>query len=331
MNSKPTIIPIASGKGGVGKSIFAANLAIALAQTGHSTVVADLDLGGSNLYTCLGMPNKYPGIGDYLRSGTIEFSNLIVQTPIPNLKFVPGDGRTPFMANISYEQRLRLIQEIKKISAKYIILDLGAGTMFNTLNFYGLAYRGMMITTFETPSIMNFIMFLRNFMFRVVSNGVRHNRKILDMLIAAFQQPATVSSREPLTVPNLLKKIGEIDPNVAAHIQKICSYYRPRIIFNMGDHPDELNILKKLDHTLISGLSVTADWFGFIFFDDAVRRSAKRKEILIIKYPESIAAENIKRIAARVTANWDRPIPNSAERLMEDTRKGYRKRSEVRG
>jgi flagellar biosynthesis protein FlhG len=330
-SSKPTIIPVASGKGGVGKSIFAANLAIALAQMGHAAVVADLDLGGSNLYTCLGMQNKYPGIGDYLRSGTLQFSDLIVQTPIPNLKFLPGDGRTPFTANISYEQRIRLIEEIKKISARYIILDLGAGTMFNILNFYGLAYKGMMITTFETPSIMNFIMFLRNFMFRVVSNGVRHNRKVLDMLIAAFQQPMTVSSREPLTVPNLLKKIGEIDPNLAAQVQKTCSYYRPRIIFNMGDHPDELNILKKLDHALTSGLSVTADWFGFIFFDDAVRRSAKRKEILMVKYPESIAAENIKRIAARVAANWDRPIPNSAEGLMEDTRKQYRKRSEVRG
>ncbi|OQX25093.1 MAG: hypothetical protein BWK80_17385 [Desulfobacteraceae bacterium IS3] len=331
MNSKPTIIPVASGKGGVGKSIFAANLAIALAQTGNSAVVADLDLGGSNLYTCLGMQNNCPGIGDYLKSGVIEFSDLIVQTPIPNLKFLPGDGRTPFTANISYEQRLRLIQEIKKISARYIILDLGAGTMFNTLNFYGLAYKGMMITTFETPSVMNLIMFLRNFMFRVISNGVRHNRKVLDMLIAAFQQPITASSREPLTVPHLLKKIGEMDPGAAAQLQKTCSYYRPRIIFNMGDHPDELHILKKLDTALINGLSLTADWFGFIFFDDAVRRSAKRKEILIVKYPDSIAAENIRRIAVRVAKSWDRPIPDSAQRLTEDARKQYKKRSEVRG
>ena len=48
-----TIIPIASGKGGVGKSFLAANLAIALAKLGKQVIVADLDFGGSNLHTCL--------------------------------------------------------------------------------------------------------------------------------------------------------------------------------------------------------------------------------------------------------------------------------------
>ena len=90
--------------------------------------------------------------------------------------------------------------------------------------------------------------------------------------------------------------------------------------------PNELHILKKLDTALANGLSLTADWFGFIFFDDAVRRSAKRKEILIVKYPDSIAAENIRRIAVRVAKSWDRPIPDSAQRLMEDARKQYRKK-----
>jgi MinD-like ATPase involved in chromosome partitioning or flagellar assembly len=42
------VIPIASGKGGVGKSLVAANLSVALAQAGKRVVLADLDLGGSN-------------------------------------------------------------------------------------------------------------------------------------------------------------------------------------------------------------------------------------------------------------------------------------------
>ena len=50
-----TIIPIASGKGGVGKSFVAANLSIALAELGNQVIVADLDFGGSNLHTCLGI------------------------------------------------------------------------------------------------------------------------------------------------------------------------------------------------------------------------------------------------------------------------------------
>jgi len=320
LNNKRTIIPIASGKGGVGKSVLAANLSIALAKMGHPTVAVDMDLGGSNLYTCLGMQNKYPGIGDYLKAGNVGFDDLLVQTGIPNLKFLPGDGRTPFMANITYEQRLLLIKKIKAISARYVVLDLGAGTQFSTLNFFGLAYRGMVVTTFETPSVMNFVMFLRSFMFRVISNVARHNQKVLDMLIEAFQQPMKA---EPLTVKYLLGKIAEIDPKLAKHAQLTCSYYRPRVIFNMGDHPDELNMLEKLDHTLKQGLSAEVDFFGFVFYDEAVRLAAKRKETLLNHYPASLASQGIGHIAKRVSKAWDRTSENSSKHLMETTRKQY--------
>ena len=62
MRNKSKIIPIAGGKGGIGKSLIAANLSIALAQLGHSTIVIDLDLGGSNLHLMLGLQNENKGI-----------------------------------------------------------------------------------------------------------------------------------------------------------------------------------------------------------------------------------------------------------------------------
>ena len=74
MPSKSTIIPICSGKGGVGKSLVCANLAIATAQKGHSTIVIDLDLGGGNLHSFLGLPNTHPGIGDYLKARILPLS-----------------------------------------------------------------------------------------------------------------------------------------------------------------------------------------------------------------------------------------------------------------
>ncbi len=320
MSIQSTIIPVASGKGGVGKSIFAANLSIALARRGYSTVAVDLDLGGSNLYTCLGLPNTYPGIGDYLKVGNIRFQDLLVNTAIPNLQFIPGDGRIPFMANISYDQRLLLIKELKKISAQYVILDLGAGSIFNTLNFFGLSHKGMMITTFETHSIMNFIMFLRNFIFRVMSSAVRHNKKVLDMLIDAFQQPMKL---KPLTTDMLIGKIAAMDIKLAEDVRKTCEKYTPRIVFNMGDHPDDLNILKKLDISIRQGLSVQPEYFGFISYDDTVRMAAKKREVLMTTYPNCKAARNIDRIAARVIKHWNTVREHSAERLIAEVKELY--------
>jgi flagellar biosynthesis protein FlhG len=317
---KTTIIPVASGKGGVGKSLFTANLSIALAQQGHSVIAVDLDMGGSNLYTHLGVPNTFPGIGDFLKSGGRDFNHLLVDTGVANLKFIPGDGRTPFMANIDFKQRSLLVKHIKNLSARYILLDLGAGSVFNTLNFFGLAERSVVITTFETPAIMNFVMFLRNFIFRMISGLARQNPEVLKLVIDSFQQPIDAV---PVTVSSLLRRIDRIAPALADKIQQVCNRYHPRIIFNMGDYPDELKIAPKIDATLKRGLSMEAEFFGFVNFDETVRKSAKRKEVLMIKYPQSRAAQCIRKIAADIANKWDEPFSNNINRLEAETRKYF--------
>src|SRR5688572_2959593 len=105
MAEQTTIIPIAGGKGGVGKSFVTANLGVALAQS-ERTIVVDADLGNSNLHSFLGIENRYPGVGEFLR-GTIKCApnELVQKTRVPLLGFVPGDGRVPFMANITYAQK----------------------------------------------------------------------------------------------------------------------------------------------------------------------------------------------------------------------------------
>lgn len=323
-SSGTTVIPIASGKGGVGKSLVAANLAIALAGQGHSTIAVDMDLGGSNLYTYLGVPNSNPGIGDFLKSGGCRFQDLVVPTGIPNLSFVPGDGLTPFMANIDHDQRVALSREIRQLSARFVILDLGAGTFFNTLNFFGLSRQGIVVTTFETPAMMNFVMFLRNFMFRVVSGLTRRNRAAFSAVIEAFHQPVRSA---PVTVEALIRRIDRVDPPLAARVKSVCESYRPRIVFNMGDHPDELNVLRKVDHSLRNGLSLTADYLGFIYYDDVVRRAAKNREILMTRHPSSAAVQGIREIAQRLTGARAEDTLSGIGHLQQTARDTYRRLS----
>lgn len=104
-----TIIPIASGKGGVGKSFLCANLAVALAQMGHQTLAIDLDLGGSNLHSFLGLPNDNPGVGDFLKAREKPLCELSVQTKVDHLKFIAGDGLAPFMANITHGEKTQTV------------------------------------------------------------------------------------------------------------------------------------------------------------------------------------------------------------------------------
>ena len=59
------IIPIASDKGGVGKSVIKANQSFSLAKLGHQVIFADLDFGGADLHTYLGLKNNNPGLGEF--------------------------------------------------------------------------------------------------------------------------------------------------------------------------------------------------------------------------------------------------------------------------
>ena len=85
------ILPIASGKGGVGKSLLSANLAIALGQAGKKVVLADLDLGASNLHLAIGQTIKNNSIGTYLTDKT-QFKDIIEPTEYENVSFIAGDS-----------------------------------------------------------------------------------------------------------------------------------------------------------------------------------------------------------------------------------------------
>ena len=60
------IVAVASGKGGVGKSIVSSSLAIALSATGPRAVAVDLDLGGANLHTLFGAERARRTLRDFL-------------------------------------------------------------------------------------------------------------------------------------------------------------------------------------------------------------------------------------------------------------------------
>ncbi|MBW1783625.1 MAG: P-loop NTPase [Deltaproteobacteria bacterium] len=318
MGDTPTIIPIASGKGGVGKTFLAANLAIALAEMGHATVAVDLDFGGPNLHSFLGIPNLHPGIGDFLKARTGELPQFLVKTDIPDLTFLPGDGRTPFMSNISYAEKRRLITHLGRIRTEYLLLDLGAGTSFNTLDFFRLSRSGMLVITPEYPSIMNMLSFLKQFLLRTIERKFVKNDQIVALLRSEYKQPIT-NAQGNITV--LQEKIGRFDDRAGREVEKICQEFRPRMVFNMGDDPDEITIAAQINRSLKEILSMSADYFGFVLHDDYVRESVKKRKALLPSYGQCVAAQDIRKIAHRILSYWERPIENSDQILLKSTKK----------
>lgn len=317
-----TIIPVASGKGGVGKTLLTANLALTLAALEHTTIAVDLDLGNSNLHSFLGLPNNYPGIGDFLKSQSESLKPFKIDTDIPYLSYIAGDGRMPLMADITYHQKRKILQEIKKLEADYILLDLGAGSHNNILDLFGIANRGIIVTTPENPSVISMLVFMKNYLLRLIDRLARVDLDIIPVLQEIFKQPTDGPQR---TLQVYRDKIAKINPEVASKIDNICRLTRPRFIYNMGENPSELDILPRIDNTLKKVFSIKGDHLGFIFYDPGVRNSINAGVPLLLNSPNGRTARSIKQIASRMIKAWDVDIIDSSRRLKEHTIKVYDK------
>src|SRR5271169_3293387 len=131
-----TIIAVGGGKGGVGKSFFASNLACGLAKIGRSVILVDADLAGANIHILFGI--KYPErtLGDYLKKNVATLADVLLPTQLPNLSLLCGASDFLELANPHYTQKQKVISEITRLNADMIVIDIGAGASLNNLDFF---------------------------------------------------------------------------------------------------------------------------------------------------------------------------------------------------
>src|ERR1043165_6429481 len=134
----PRIIAVAGGKGGVGKSTIAANLALALGRLGHRVTLVDADLGAANLHTMFGLLNPTNGLAAFLDHSVETLNALKTRVCLPTLTLIPGTSR-PGAANLNKADKLRMIDAIARLDADCVIVDVGAGTSFNVVDFVAAA------------------------------------------------------------------------------------------------------------------------------------------------------------------------------------------------
>ena len=145
------IIAISSGKGGVGKTNIAINLAIAYAQLGRKVVVMDADLGLANVNVALGVIPQY-NLYHLIRKQK-RMKDILVDTNY-GIQIVAGASGFSKIANLSVEERNRFISELQELAiADIIIIDTSAGVSSNVLSFVAAADDAIIVTTPEPTAI----------------------------------------------------------------------------------------------------------------------------------------------------------------------------------
>jgi flagellar biosynthesis protein FlhG len=147
----PRVVTISSGKGGVGKTNIAINLAIALSEIGKKTIVMDADLGLANVNVILGIIPKF-NLYHVLKKQK-SMRDIIVDTPF-GIQIVAGASGFSQLANLSEEDRGEFVNSLKSLAyADYIIIDTGAGVSPNVLTFLRVADEALIVTTPEPTAI----------------------------------------------------------------------------------------------------------------------------------------------------------------------------------
>jgi MinD-like ATPase involved in chromosome partitioning or flagellar assembly len=158
----PDVWAIAGGKGGVGKSVVAANLALSVAQCGLRCLLVDADLGGGNQHTLFG--ERVP---DVSLDGFISGETTALAASMRPSKYYAGltlaytRCDTLGAANPKHSQKQKLIRQLGKVDCDVVILDLGAGTSFNTLDLFLSARVRLVVTTPEPTAVQNAYGFIK--------------------------------------------------------------------------------------------------------------------------------------------------------------------------
>jgi flagellar biosynthesis protein FlhG len=287
---------VGGGKGGIGKSLITSNLGISLARAGRRVVLIDADLGGANLHTCLGIPEPRVTLTDFVARRVRDIEDILIRTGVPNLSLISGAHDFLSAANLNFVQKTMLLRRIADLDADVVILDLGAGTTFNTLDFFLLAQKGIVIAVPEPTSIENCYRFIKSAFYRRLRRVVA-SASVKRLIEAAMDQKNVLGIRTP---SDLLDRIAQMDPAVGGQIREEVSRFRPRIIMNQARTRADVEIGDHMRSACRKYFGIQVEYLGAIDYDDVVWQSIRRREPLLLKHPGSVSARSVERIAARL-------------------------------
>ncbi|MCA9470801.1 MAG: P-loop NTPase [Nitrospirales bacterium] len=225
MTHRPTVISIASGKGGVGKSVISSNLALQFSRQGKKVVLIDLDIGGANLHVLFGNLSPTRTLSDFLER-RVETLGCLVH-PIswaPGLGYIPGTENTLVAGNLLHSKKLRLLRHIRNLDADLVILDCAPGTSYHTLDFFLSADWHVAIATPDPTSVIEVYRFIKLAAIRKVITelSIRIHGEVRQALV----------NREFSSIQDVLKAFGQTEGLQKTEAFGILRTFAPSLIVN---------------------------------------------------------------------------------------------------
>ncbi|MDH5671949.1 MAG: PilZ domain-containing protein [Myxococcales bacterium] len=305
-NTGPLIVAVGGGKGGVGKSMVAANLACAMSQLGFRVVAVDADLGSANLHTILGVDHPGPGIAGFLQKQVSTLEDVVIPSPQRRLFVVPGSTAIPGAANLMHARKLKLMRHIRRLDAEAVVIDCGAGINYNVIDFFNLADLRLLVLTPQLVSLQNAYGALKASLYRTVRQHCSAHGQA-----ALFDELAAPSETDRLL--QLIEAIRTRDAELAAALTWVLDGYRVSLIGNQLQSKADQGPLRAMTRMIADFLAVRSPLSTVLPRSDRIHTSVSRRRPFVADSSETPEA---------------RALLSLAETLLETDITSLRRRSE---
>ncbi|HEX9886450.1 MAG TPA: P-loop NTPase [Longimicrobiales bacterium] len=296
---------VGGGKGGIGKSILTASLGWQLARMGKRVVLVDADLGGANLHTCLGLPNPEHTLGDFIQRRRDTIEEILVDTGTPGLRLISGASDFLSAANIKHAQKVRVLNRIKGLDVDVVLLDLGAGTSYNIIDFFLISDISVLTVVPEPTSIENGYRFIKSALYRRL-RAVAPNQGIREVIDAALDPKSPEGIRTPL---DLLDHVERQDTEALALLRREMALFQPRFVVNQVRDNGDIPIGHQLVAACARHLGIRASYAGYVHYDDSVWQSVRRRRLFMTDAPMCRAAEEVRQLTRGLLQGENLALP----------------------
>jgi flagellar biosynthesis protein FlhG len=296
----PKIWVIGGGKGGTGKTFLISSIGINLARKGKRVIYIDSDIGGANLHSFLGIQPPTATLSDFFEK-KIPLQDLVFETEIPNVAFIPGDVHSLASDAIRYSQKKKFHNHMKKLEADYLLVDLGAGSHYNTIDTFLQADKAISVIVPELIALENLYHFIKNTLFRKIRLALKASQ-FKEIVWQTWQD------RDNKEIGGLRELILTLQmlPDIGPTIQQELEGFRVHLVLNKARSNQDIFLGSKVKSTFIKHLDIETLYAGFVEYDERVFLSTRRNKPFVLENPTTKCAREIEAVTENLL--WNREV-----------------------
>jgi flagellar biosynthesis protein FlhG len=300
-----TVIAVGGAKGGAGRSVVAAGLAVFLAQLGKRVLVVDGHPNAPQLATSFGCAAP-PMHQQPWHSAAQDPRGR--ETVVPNVRLLSAYSEAGTVSGVT----LKRPREIAAHSgADHVVLDLGPGTPHALLDAMLDVDAAVLVALPEPSSVEAIYRWIRHAYARSLSHALKTSPPALDVMRATIEREGA-----PPSPIDLARAIARAEPSVATVIWSALHELRPWFVVNASRSRVDLELGESISVLARQRLGVELSFLGHVEYDEAVSLAARKRRPLLVDSPGAKASRNLERLARRLAAAHSSIEPTAEHRAV---------------